>query len=87
MQEEKAKRKLVALTFLGVAIIAVLVIILIFQLVSIFNKLGTEKRLRREIAQLEQLIATTDDEYVKTQSQIWLEIKARELGLIKPGDK
>ena len=87
MQEEKTKRKLVAITFLGVAIIAVLVIILIFQLVSIFYKLGTEKRLRREIAQLEALIASTDDEFVKTQSQIWLEIKARELGLIKPGDK
>ncbi len=87
MQTEKAKRKIVALTFLIVALAAVLVIFLIYQLASIFHKTNRIRQLEREIAELEQIIATTTDEVKKTESLKWLEMKARELGLIKPGDK
>lgn len=88
MQErEKVKRKVIAITFMSVAILAVLVIFLIYQLVSMFTLINRRKTLEREIAQLEYIIANTQNEYEKTQSLIWLEIKARELGLIKPGDK
>ena len=87
MQTEKARRKIVAITFLTVALVAVLVIFLIYQLVSMFNLVNRRKQLEREIAQIEAFIASTDDQIAITKSKIWLEIKARELGLIKPGDK
>ena len=87
MQTEKAKRKIVAITFLIVALAAVLVIFLIYQLVSMFHLVNRRKQLEQEIEQLEYIIATTTDEVKKTESLIWLEIKARELGLIMPGDK
>lgn len=87
MQTEKTKRKVIALTFLGVALTAVLVIFLIYQLVSMFNLVNRRKKIEREIAEIEAMLNTVQTEYEKTQCKIWLEIKARELGLIKPGDK
>ena len=87
MQTEKARRKIIAITFLTVALVAVLVIFLIYQLVSMFNLVNRRKQLEREIAQIEAFIASTDDQIAITKSKIWLEIKARELGLIKLGDK
>ena len=87
MQTEKARRKIIAITFLTVALVAVLVIFLIFQLALIFNRYNRIKQLEREIAEIQQFIASTDNQIAITKSKIWLEIKARELGLIKPGDK
>ena len=87
MQTEKGRRKRIAITFLTVALVAVLVIFLIYQLVSMFNLVNRRKQLEREIAQIEAFIASTDDQIAITKSKIWLEIKARELGLIKLGDK
>ena len=87
MQTEKAKRKIIALTFLGVALAAIMVIVLIFQLTAIFHRANRIKQLEREIAEIQAFIDSTQDELKKTESLIWLEIKARELGLIKPGDK
>ena len=87
MKEEKFKKIVIGATVTAVLLVVILVVFWIYQLISISVKENRIKELESQIAYYEQIIATSQDEYELYEAELWLEWAARQLGMIKEGDK
>ncbi len=82
MNESKRNKMVAAITVNVIILIAVLVSVVIYQLVDIYVLTSRRDKLKAEISDIKQKIATTQDtlEYYKSES--YLLDKAFELGYV-----
>ncbi len=86
MTEEKAKRLIVAGTVGAVALVVVLVIVMVYQLISIGVKRNKINELEARIAEYNRLIESGEDTIKARSEARWIEREARELGYIFKDD-
>lgn len=86
MTESKAKRLIVAVTAGAVLLLAVLVCVLIYQLISIGVERANAAELEKEIAYYEALIEEKGETLEARRQRWWIERRARELGYTYDGD-
>ncbi len=87
MQEEKFKRKVIAITVGAVLLAFILVCIVIYQLIAICVSKNEQKRLDAQIAYNKVLIEEESDNLDARRSKWYLELEARKLGYRYPEDK
>ncbi len=87
MKEEKFKKIVIGATVTAVLLVVILVVFWIYQLISISVKENRIKELKEQIAYYEQIRDTSQDEKELYEAELWLEWAARQLGMIKEGDK
>ena len=86
MTEEKAKRLIVAGTVGAVVLVVVLLMVMVYQLISIGVKRNKINELEERIAEYNRLIESGEDT-IKVRSEArWIEREARELGYIFKDD-
>ena len=86
MNEEKFKRKVVAITVGAVLLIVILLSVLVFQLVSIGVEVKKQKELDAAIAEYNLLKEEAGKELEAYDSYWWIVQRARELGYSFDGE-
>ncbi len=88
MKEEKFKKIVIGATVTAVLLVVILVVFWVYQLISISVK---EKRIASLEKQIQDCLEIIDNDKAlieeKYMSELWLEWAARQLGMIKEGDK
>ena len=74
-------------TVAAVLLAVILVVVMCYQLVSMSVLKNKRARLKREIAELQQIVQSTESEIERWEALEWIEKKARELGMYYDGDK
>lgn len=87
MPESKQKKIIMASTVTAVLLLAILVVVLVYQLASIGTLKKKRAALRAEIERYEAQLEGDMTELEKWQTLEWIEKKARELGMYYEGDK
>lgn len=85
--EEKAKRLIVASTVGAVLLMAILLMVMVYQLISIGVKNRDLARYNQAIAKYEALIKEGENTKEIRSTRQWIEREARRLGLVFEGDK
>lgn len=86
MKEEKFKKIVIGATVAAVVLFVFLLVFWISQLISISVKNRRIEELKAEIARYEQIIETSENDLEIYYSELWLEMAARELGMLGYGD-
>ena len=86
MKEEKFKKIVIGATVAAVVLFVFLLVFWISQLISISVKNRRIEELKAEIARYEQIIETSENDLEVYYSELWLEMAARELGMLGYGD-
>ena len=86
MKEEKFKKIVIGATVSAVVLFVFLLVFWISQLISISVKNRRIEELKAEIARYEQIIETSENDLEIYYSELWLEMAARELGMLGYGD-
>ena len=87
MTESKQKKLIMATTVTAVLLAVILLVVMCYQLISMSVLKKKRARLKREIAALQQIVQTTEDDIERWEALEWIEKKARELGMYYDGDK
>lgn len=80
ISDEKAKRLTVALTIGAVLLLAILLIVMIYQIIAISFEKKKNRELRDAIAEYNRMIDEGEDIYLARSERWWIELRARELG-------
>lgn len=80
VSDEKFKRKVVAFTVGAVVLLALLIILMCYQLIAIGVKNNRVKQLKADIAALEQEYEKGEDTLEIRRKAAYIEMRARELG-------
>ena len=86
MKEEKFKKIVIGATVAAVVLFVFLLVFWICQMISISVKNRRIEELKAEIARYEQIIETSENDLEIYYSELWLEMAARELGMLGYGD-
>lgn len=86
MKEEKFKKIVIGATVAAVVLFVFLLVFWICQMISISVKNRRIEELKEEIARYEQIIETSENDLEIYYSELWLEMAARELGMLGYGD-
>ena len=86
MKEEKFRKIVIGATVAAVVLFVFLLVFWICQMVSISVKNRRIEELKAEIARYEQIIETSENDLEIYYSELWLEMAARELGMLGYGD-
>lgn len=82
MTEKKFKRIIVATTVGAVLLMAILVMVMVYQLISMKVKEDQNKLLDEKIAYYQQLNETGERVLEQRQLEKWIKIRAQELGYV-----
>ena len=85
--EEKAKRLIVAGTVGAVLLMAILLMVMVYQLISISVKNREIAKYNEAIARYEALIEEGEETIEVRQLEWWIRREAERLGLVFKGDK
>ena len=86
MTETKFKRVISAVTVGAVLLLVMLLSVMVYQLFSIRVETRKKQELLDAIAYYDTLIEEGTDTLEVVQQRLWIERRARELGLIYPDD-
>ena len=86
MKEEKFKKIVIGATVAAVVLFVFLLVFWICQMISISVKNRRIEELKAEIAYYQEIIDTSEDDLVRYRSELWLQMAARELGMLGYGD-
>ena len=81
MSEEKTKNVLIGATIGAVLFLVILIFVMVYQLISIKVYGDKKAELDKEIAILEKYKEDAENELEAHSQRVWIEIRARELGL------
>lgn len=87
MPESKQKKIIMAATVTAVLLASILLVVMVYQLISMSVLKAKREKLRKEIAELSARIENLDESIEKYQDLAMLEKLARELGMYYEGDK
>ena len=87
MPESKQKKIIMAATVTAVLLASILLVVMVYQLISMSVLKAKKEKLRKEIAELSSRIENLDESIEKYQDLAMLEKLARELGMYYEGDK
>ena len=86
MTESKFKRLVVAGTVGAVLLVAILLIVMVYQLIAIAVEKNNYEEYQAAIARLEQLKDDNEQTLQYRQTEAWIVRRARELGFKYKGD-
>jgi hypothetical protein len=86
LSEEKAKKLIVASTVGAILLVAILIMVMVYQLISIAVHKNRIEYYNAQIAEYERLIAIGEESKETYKLRWWIEQEARELGLVYPDD-
>ena len=87
MKEEKFRKIISATTVAGVLLAVILVLVIVYQLISISVLKNKKQDLEEQIDYYNTVIDQTEDEIVKNSAYWYIEQKAREYGMMYEDDK
>lgn len=83
MNQEKQKRIVVGITAAAVVLMVILIVFWVYQIIAISVKNNRIKELETEIAAVQEYIEDLEESSEEYQNNLlWLEIAARELGML-----
>ena len=86
MTEEKRNRILAALTVNAVLLFVILIIVWIYQLITIVVLINRKADIEKQITQYKQQINNAQSKLEEYQTEEWLRNKAYEYGFVFPGE-
>ncbi len=86
MTEEKAKRLIVASTVGAVVLVVILLMVMVYQLISIGVERNRINELETKIAEYNQLVEEGEETVRVRNLAWWIEREARELGYVFKDD-
>ncbi len=86
MTESKAKKVIISTTVGAVLLLAILIIVMIYQIIAINVKKDEEAELNAAIAHYRVLIEKGGETLEARSQRDWIILRARELGLVLPTD-
>lgn len=82
MDEQKTKRIIVSVTVGAVLLAVILLLIMVYQMISIFKHRHDIKELEDKITQYDEMIKSESDMLKIRSTKLWIVRRARELGYI-----
>lgn len=86
MKEEKFKKIVIGATVAAVLLLAVLLVFMVYQLISISVQKNRERELLEQIDACLEYIENAENDIQRYEGYAWLEIVARKLGMVGAGD-
>ena len=86
MTEKKFEKIIVALTVGAVLLVMTLLTIMVYQLISISVAKKDSRELDAQIAEYNMLISVNEDIIEAHSKRLWIELRARQLGLVGAND-